>query len=126
MFTVDGISYNVIVPHGGLKRSFEIREGPGSLTFIDGDEDPDIIGTYYNYDLSIDAKNSAPEEYDALYEVLSSPVKSHTVTFPYGQATLSFEARIISGDDSFRRKLAGKKYWGDLSVTFRAKKPQRI
>lgn len=125
MFTVDGVSYNVLVVQGSLHRSFEIKEGPGSILYMDGDEDPDIIGTYYNYELEIDTRNSVPEEYDALYEVLSAPVKSHMVSFPYGQSILTFEARVTAGGDNFRRKLAGKQFWSGLSITFRAKKPQR-
>ena len=63
MFQVDGISYNVLVPFGGLKRSFEIKEGTGSLTYIDGDYDRDVVGTYYNYEVQIDKKGSDQEDY---------------------------------------------------------------
>lgn len=125
MFQVDGISYNVLVPFGGLKRSFEIKEGTGSLTYIDGDYDRDVVGTYYNYEVQIDKKGSDQEDYDALYEVLSAPEKSHSVTFPYGQSTLTFDAYITGGEDTFERKIAGKQYWGGLNVTFYAKKPKR-
>lgn len=125
MFTVDGVSYNVLVPIGGLKRSFEIKEGPGSLTYIDGEYDRDVVGTYYNYEVQIDKRNSSPEDYDALYEAISAPVKSHTVSFPYGQGILTFDAYVTGGNDGFEKKLAGKQYWGGLSITFYAKKPKR-
>lgn len=125
MLTVDGKKYNVLIKAGSLRRDFEIAEGPGSLVFLDGDEDPDVIGTYYHYSMEIDSRMTRPEEYDALWEVLSSPVAYHTVTFPYGQKTLTFEARITGGGDAFKRKLGGKNQWGEFSVEFRAKKPQR-
>lgn len=125
MLTIDGRDYNVLIEAGSLQREFEIAEGPGSLAFMDGDEDPDVIGTYFHYSLTIDTKMTAPEEYDALWEMLSAPVKYHTVTFPYGQSTLTFEARITGGSDNFHRKIAGKNYWKEMSITFRAKRPQR-
>ncbi len=126
MFTIDGKSYNVTVPYGSLHRSFEIREGPGSLSYLDGDEDPDIIGTYYHYSLEIDARWASLAEYDSLFETLSAPAKFHTVSFPYGKSgTLTFEARIISGEDELRQNFKNHRKWGNLSVEFRAKKPQR-
>lgn len=125
MLTIDGKNYNVLIKADTLQREFEIAEGDGSLTFIDGDEDPDVIGTYINYSVEIDTRMTAPEEYDALFEVLSAPVKFHTVTFPYGQSTLTFEARITGGSDTFKRRLADVNYWGGFSLQFKAKKPQR-
>ena len=125
MLTIDGRDYNVLIKAGSLQRSFEIAEGAGSLVFIDGDEDPDIIGTYVNYSVEIDTRMTAPEEYDALFEVLSAPVKFHSVSFPYGQGTLTFDARITSGGDNFSRRINNKNYWGGFSLEFKAKRPQR-
>lgn len=125
MLTVDGRNFNVVIKAGSLQRSFEVAEGAGSLAFINGDVDPDIIGTYYNYSMEIDTKMTSPEEYDALWEVLSAPVEFHTVSFPYAQDVLTFEARITGGGDSFYRRINGKNYWGQMSVDFKAKKPQR-
>lgn len=125
MLTIDGKNYNVLIKADSLENDFNIAEGAGSLAFIDGDEDPDVIGTYYNYTLEIEPRQTAPEEYDALWEVLSAPVKYHTVTLPYGQSTITFEARITSGSRAFRRRLAGVNYWGGMQINFKAKKPQR-
>lgn len=125
MITIDGKKYNVLIKKDSLKRSFEIAEGPGSLEYLDGDSDPDIIGTYYNYSLEIDARMASPEEYDSLFEVISAPVAYHTVSFPYGQSTLTFKARITGGEDVFLYKMGGKQYWGGLSLQFSAKQPQR-
>lgn len=125
MLTIDGRKFNVAIRAGSLQRDFAIAEGAGSLAFIDGDVDPDIIGTYYNYSMEIDTKLTAPEEYDALWEVLSAPVEYHVVSFPYAQNTLTFEARITGGSDSFYRRINNKNYWGQMSVSFTAKKPQR-
>ncbi len=126
MFTIDGRSYNVDVLLGSLRRSFEIREGPGSLSYLDGDEDPDIIGTYYHYSFEVNASKVSREDYDALYEKLSEPAKYHTVSFPYGRAgMLTFEGRMLSGEDAMLKGPKNNREWGNLSIEIRAKKPQR-
>jgi len=84
VFTVDGIQYkNIHVL--SVKRSFSVLDGENAGRTMDGSMQRDVIGTYYNYSLEIDPSDSDPKEYDALYEVLSAPVNSHDVTFPYGR-----------------------------------------
>ena len=85
----------------------------------------DIIGTFYNYELQIDARSASLAEYDQLYEILSAPVNFHTVSFPYGQSTLTFRAYVTEGQDSISRITGGKNYWRGLTVQFIAKSPQR-
>ncbi len=124
-FMVDGVSYNVTVPAGGLTRSFKVLDGKNAGRVISGEMERDVIGTYYNYKLRIDARFASLSEYDALYDTLSSPVDFHNVTFPYGQHTLSFQSYITEGEDSITRISNGKNYWQGLTVQFIAKSPQR-
>lgn len=124
-FTVDGVSYNVTVPAGGLTRSFKVLDGKNAGRVLSGIMERDIIGTFYNYKLKINARSASLYEYDALYEVLSAPTNFHSVTFPYGQSVLSFQAYITEGEDSVSRISSGKKYWTGLTVQFVAKSPQR-
>ena len=91
VFTLDGKSYNMIVPADGLKRSFQILDGDNAGRTISGIMKRDIIGTYYNYEITVQPKSYDPEEYDEFYESISAPVDSHTLTFPYGQTTLTFQ-----------------------------------
>lgn len=125
LFTIDGVSYNVQVPVGGLKRSFDILDGPNAGRMLSGNMVRDVIGTFYNYQVDIDSSLTNPEEYDRLFEVLSSPVDSHTVSFPYGQSNLTFQAYITKGSDALKRKHKTGQYWGGLSVQFVAMSPQR-
>ena len=72
VFTVDGVEYrNIHVL--SIKRSFAVLDGDNVGRTMDGAMRRDIIGTYYNYSLEIDPEGSSPDEYDSLYEVLSSP-----------------------------------------------------
>lgn len=124
-FTIDGVAYNVVVPAGGLKRSFEVLDGKNAGRLLSGRMVRDIIGTYYNYELQIEMKDLSPEEYDTLYEALSAPVDAHLVSLPYGQGTLTFRAYVTSGGDALNQMHKGKNYWQGLTVKFIAEAPQR-
>lgn len=125
LFTVDGVAYKVKVPPGGLKRSFDVLDGPNAGRMLGGAMTRDLIGTFYNYQLEINRDGASLEEYDRLFEVLSAPVDAHTVTFPYGQDTLTFRAYVTKGNDSLTRRSNGRSYWGGLSIQFVAMAPQR-
>ena len=124
-FTVDGVSYQVFVPEDGIKRSGQVLDGSNVGRTPLGAMIRDIIGTYYNYTIQMDASTLRPEEYDTLYEVLSAPVSSHTVTVPYGQGALTFQAYVTSVEDVLRTMADGVNRWHGLEVNFIAMKPQR-
>ena len=66
------------------------------------------------------------DEYDQLYEIISSPTEYHILTVPYGQTTLTFKAYVTSGSDSFDVKgKDGKIRWKGLKLNFIAMSPQR-
>ena len=90
-----------------------------------GDYFRDIIGTYYDYEMEVEPDPSAPEDYDAFYEMISAPVESHSVVVPYGQGTMTYDAMVSTGDDTKRDKINGVTRWTGLKVKFSAKKPQR-
>lgn len=124
VFTVDGVPYprvNVT----GLRRTFSVLDGPNAGRVMDGGMRRDIIGTYYNYSMELTSDYSDLSEYDALYEVLSAPVDSHTIVVPYGQETLTFEAYVANGEDELFHLQEGFRKWNGLTVNFIAVSPQR-
>lgn len=122
-FTVDGIEYNVLVT--SLSRSGKVKESKLSGDVKSGNRFRDIIGTYYNYEMEIGTDRLSPADYDSLYEVLTAPVESHTVSLPYGRnGTMEFEAYIQQVDDDLKRDDA-ERMWAGMTVTFYAKRPQR-
>ena len=124
VFTVDGVEYkNIHVL--SVKRSFSVLDGENAGRTMDGAMQRDIIGTYYNYSLEIDPVDSSPDEYDSLYEVLSAPEDSHTVSFPYGRDVLTFNAYVSNGDDELWDAVNGVNRWNNLTINFVAMKPQR-
>lgn len=127
VFTIDGVNLRLWVK--SLKRNFSVADSENSGRLQSYRMHRDIIGTFYNYTLDIDAERSNPADYDTFYEIISAPVEYHNMVFPYGQATKEFEAYITSGDDDLKINKNGKEgernHWTGLSITFTAMEPQR-
>lgn len=122
MFTIDGESFpNICVQN--ITRGFEINDGKNEGYSISGLHMRDITGTYMTYTVVLDASLTSPADYDKLYEILSSPTEYHTIVFPYGQKTLSFEAEVTQGADNLVISEPTYNLWQDLSFTFRSRKP---
>lgn len=124
LFKIDGQGFSGVGVES-LKRSFRIPDGPNAGEMLSGDYTRDIVGTYYDYDLTLTAEQLPDSEYNALYEILSAPVESHTVEMPYGITSLTFSAMIESGTDELIPMDDGT-WWGNLNISIRAKKPQRL
>lgn len=123
LFKIDGVAYSGVGVEA-LKRNAVIEDGPAADYMDDGDYQRDVVGTYYSYTLTISAENLPTSEYDAMYEVLTAPVDSHEVEMPYGASTLTFTAMIEAVGDELIPMDAGT-WWGNMQITFRAKKPTR-
>ena len=122
--TIDGITYDVFV--SSLSRNANIKESKLSGDVKSGNRFRDIVGTYYNYEMEIATDRLSPTDYDALYEVLTAPQASHTVSLPYGRTgVMEFDAYIQSVGDELKRDENPERAWSNLSVAFTAKRPQR-
>lgn len=122
-FTIDDQEFNVIVTE--LNRNGKVKESKLSGDVKSGAHFRDIIGTYYDYEMTIGSNALSEVEYDALYEILSAPVEFHKVTLPYGSRVLTFQAYIEDTSDSLTADNGKTRRWGNLSVRFYAQKPQR-
>lgn len=125
IFTVDGKTYSVRVKR--LKRSGVVTDGDnaGRLS-VSLEMFRDILGTFYNYTLELDAETMAVEEYDELYDILTDPdIEFHMVSFPYGQSFLTFKAYVTKVDDELKTMTETLNRWGNTSIDFVAQKPQR-
>lgn len=122
--TIDGASFDVGVEY--IKRQARIEDGPNAGSSKRGDWIRDVYGTYYDYILAFDTSAGLSlADYDTLYSILTAPVEFHTLVVPYGQSTLSFAAGITGAEDNVILMDDGT-VWGNLSITFRAKSPQRV
>ena len=122
--TIDGTPFDVGVVY--IKRQARIEDGPNAGNSKRGDWIRDVYGTYYDYILAFDTSAGLSRaDYDTLYSILTAPVEFHTLVVPYGQSTLSFAAGITGAEDNVILMDDGT-VWGNLSITFRAKSPQRV
>ena len=122
--TIDGTPFDVGVVY--IKRKARVPDGPNAGEAKRGDWIRDVYGTFYDYILAFDTSAGlSKEDYDTMYSLLTAPVEFHTLVVPYGQSTLSFNAGITGAEDNVILMDDGT-VWGNLSITFRAKKPQRL
>ena len=77
MITIDNNQYDVGIVKITRKASQKI-ESLG--TTMDLHKHYDIQGTYYDYEVEIATRKLSITDYDNLYELLTTPVESHTVT----------------------------------------------
>ena len=126
MFTIDNVTYDGVMT---LQRVFTVDEDGNGGKALDGTVMRSIIGTRYDYVMTIDSDGMTKAEYDSLYETLSAPQVSHSVVMPYGageNTTKSFTAYITGGTDELERIDSDGRVWGNLSVTFYTVSPQRV
>ena len=125
IFTIDGVGYPGVGVEG-LTRSAIIKDGRNAGELMSGGYERDLVGTYYHYTLVLSGMEPGSPDYDAMYEVLTAPVNSHQVFMPYGQGTLSFQAYIQNAGDALIAMTDTENWWGNLTIQFMAKKPQRV
>lgn len=123
-FLLDGRAYNVFVT--SLIRKFAVLDTDGSGRTQDGEMHRDIIGTYYNYSMTVQARAGDMDALDALWEAVSQPAVSHVCVFPYGQRTLTQRMHVTSGEQAVRQLTAEKTFWDSIKLSFVAMSPAVI
>ena len=123
VFLMDGIAYDVSVT--SLVRKFSVMDTDKSGRTQNGAMYRDIIGTFYNYTMTIRERNGDAAALEAFWSAISDPTKtSHVCVFPYGQTTLSQEMYVTSGEQALTYMEPGRNHWGELTVNFIAMKPE--
>ena len=123
LITIDGINFDV----GIVKITRKARIDKKELgTTLDGKMHYQGLGTYYDYTVTFNTKKCNVEEYDALYEVLTSPQAEHTVTLPYGQESITGTYSITASNDSIVSNFTSFRRWSSLQVTFEALTYNRV
>ncbi|MBQ7767555.1 MAG: hypothetical protein IJ403_01580 [Oscillospiraceae bacterium] len=124
VFKMDGVAYNVSVT--ALTRKFSVMDTDKSGRTQDGAMYRDIIGTFYNYTMTIRERGGDAAALDAFWQAISSPTKSHVCEFPYGQETLTQQMYVTSGEQALKLMQPDKNHWGEISVNFIAMKPEVV
>lgn len=118
--TMDGTVYRVKIVYDTLVRAFSLIEGTNADDMLSGRYERDLIGTKFDYQMGIEPDARYQSDYDAFFDAISDPKNSHTITVPYGQGNLTYEAMVTGGSDTFAGTLSGEKRWHGLVVTFKA------
>ncbi len=124
VFTMDGVAYNVSVTK--LTRKFSVLDSEKSGRTQDGEMYRDPIGTFYNYSMTVQARNGDNAAMDAFWEAISQPVASHVCTFPYGQKTLTQRMYITAGEQDMRLLTEQSSHWGEVNINFVAMSPKVV
>lgn len=125
MINIDGTDYDVRIGYPTITRTFELIEGKNAGTSLAYTRIRDLIGTQYAYTMTIEPNPVNRAAYDSFYEAITAPADYHSVSFPYGQTVLSFQAYVSSGTDAFGGRMAGQNRWSGLSITFIPLGPQK-
>ena len=123
---MDGTTYRVRIVYDTLIRSFELLEGVNAGEMLSGRHERDLLGTGYTYQMQVEPDPRYPTDYDAFFEAISAPVDSHTIIMQYGQTTITYEAMVESGQDTYRGIVSGRTRWRGLTVQYRYIEPQRV
>ena len=96
LFRMDGNTYNVSVM--ALSRKMSIMDTDKTGRTQDGQMYREVIGTFYNYSMTIREREGDGAAMEAFWEAISQPVSSHICEFPYGQETLTQKMYVTSGE----------------------------
>lgn len=121
-FMMDGKTYNVQVM--SLKRLFDIKEAMQAKYTQGGGIYRDLVGTYYNYQITVREKNGDREALDDFWNDISKPAESHDCVFPYNQTVLSQKMYVKNGYQDIRRLYEDGAIWQDITIQFFAKAPK--
>lgn len=121
---MDGIAYNVRVSK--MTRKFSVQDTDKTGRTQDGEMYRDIIGTFYNYSMTVEQMDGDAESFDSFWEAISKPVESHVCVFPYGQSTMTQRMYITSGEQDLIVKMPMKNKWGEIAVNYIAMSPKVV
>lgn len=121
-FLLDGVAYNVLVTK--LTRKFSVLDSDKTGRTQSGTMYRDIIGTFYNYAMTVKQHGDDVESMDSFWEAISQPEKSHVCVFPYGQNTLTQQMYITSGEQDVEEISNKRTTWGEIQLSFIAMAPR--
>lgn len=121
--TIDSVTYNI--PLKPIRRKAELLFKYAERT-EDGILHTQVIGTYFNYDLELGDSVYDLDEYILLWQKLTEPVESHTITIPDEDGVHTFDCYFANiNDREVKATNAGARRFKDLSFSVIATSPAR-
>ena len=122
IFIMDGKTWDITVE--AIEQQGAVTDTDKSTRTLSGKMNRDIIGTFYNYSMTVSPKNNNYAEFDAFYTAITSPIESHSVSFPHNQSMLNFEAYVTTANRPLKKMTENYNRWGQMTVNFIAMSPQ--
>ena len=117
---IDGEEFRVGIVD--LTRKGDILDKTANRT-EDGDLHREVIGTYYNYTMTIRPGNDV-DTYNRLFEVLTAPVPYHEVQLPNDDEVVQMYFGSVTDKVRYIAE-NGTAYYKDLTCNLVCKKPRR-
>lgn len=124
MFRLNNVPY-LGIRVMGLERNAQVLDDDSTGRNKEGVMKRSIIGTYFNYKLTIDYKDSNKAEYYKLYNEITKPVESHKLKIPFNDGWIEFRAYVTAVADSLVHKRNGVTRWKGMEINFVALEPLR-
>lgn len=122
MIKVDGTTYNFPCD---ISRKARIVSSDVSGMLMNNTEYNDALATYYDYTIKIAVPITDMNIYATFFEQVTTPVNSHTFTFPYNQGTKNIVAKVESISDRYFREVNGVQVWRSVQLNIHALKPSK-
>lgn len=124
VFLMDGTAYNVRVSK--MTRKFSVQDTDRTGRTQDGHMYRDIVGTFYNYEMTVEQCGDDAEAYDNFWEAISQPTESHVCVFPYNQSIMTQRMYVSSGEQELVSKEPSRNRWGEITVSYIAMTPKVV
>lgn len=123
MIIIDSITYEVPIKVLSRKADMLYRYAE---RVQNGDLKSELIGVYFNYEVSAGMSANNVEDYAALWLKLTEPVESHTITLPNESGTITYDCYFANiKDEIVRVQGDGTTYFRNLTFSAIARSPAR-
>lgn len=106
--TVDGTLYDI---DATVSRTAEVSASEISGLMLDRSYFNDVLGTYMQYDITLEYPLYNRQKYANLFEALSNPNEAHSFTFPYNNDVITLTARVETVSDTVVVLHNGFQFW---------------
>lgn len=121
---MDGIDYRVRIVYDTYADTFNLIEGPNADDMLNARHERDLTGTKATYEMGVEPDPLHPEDFDAFYSAIRSPVDSHSIQVFDGQQTLTYNAMITTGRRVYKGILGGVRHYSGSVIQFIPIEPQ--
>lgn len=123
-FLMDGREYNIHVVK--MTRKFSVLDTEMTGRTHDGRMFRDVIGTFYNYSMTVRTNSTHSSDMDDFWDTISQPVESHVCEFPYNQRTLAQRMYVTNGEQPLLQITQTENEWGEITVNYIAMDPEVV